>query len=308
MIDITAIALLALGALLGPQGAEEILIDLLDPQSGQVMTMTAERALLGYTLKTPQGEGSIEAGEGGHFIVKLPGAANPISVELKPILEGLQAQKGEGDFLLHGEKIRISKSRGARYITRLENPGILITRAAPRAALLPFATPTFRATPIPEFAGWSQYTESWRVDRQQAQAGLAPGRGSPAAAAAHFYASVMRGDARYLEVLSPHFKPALRAQLEALVKAKKGSEITWVRGDAEIRKELALKLEQKPLKGMAQAFIDIFGDFDVLMFGEEISSRFDVFMIFEEIKGEWYIKGLGSHILRLEPPKEPAGQ
>ena len=59
--------------------------------------------------------------------------------------------------------------------------------------------------------GWELYVTESKVTRDTAE-GLAPGNGSPEAAVLHLYASLMRGDQRYEEVLVPRTERAAGAQ------------------------------------------------------------------------------------------------
>jgi hypothetical protein len=67
--------------------------------------------------------------------------------------------------------------------------------------------------------GWETYSEPLTLTKDTV-AGLYPGHGSPEAAVVHFYASRIRGDSRYKEVLPPDWEQSssLKRKLERMSK------------------------------------------------------------------------------------------
>lgn len=65
--------------------------------------------------------------------------------------------------------------------------------------------------------GWEPYVKPLTLKKETVK-GLAPGHGSPEAAVVHFYASRLRGDDRYKEVLPPGWEKSstIRYKLEKM--------------------------------------------------------------------------------------------
>ena len=68
--------------------------------------------------------------------------------------------------------------------------------------------------------GWEPYVKPLTLKKDTAR-GVAPGHGSPEAAVVHFYASRIRGDDRYKEVLPPGWEQS------GMLRRKLGKMSTW---------------------------------------------------------------------------------
>lgn len=105
---------------------------------------------------------------------------------------------------MRGKALRVSvKGRsleaGARGLAFALLPTLLLGACGGPAASAPqqaFEAPASRAGAD----GWSEYVDAPTIDAAAARQ-LAPGDASPEAAVSHFYASRIRGDGRYREVL-----------------------------------------------------------------------------------------------------------
>ena len=308
MIDLFAIALMVLSCLLSPADAKRFLVDVLDPESGRVQTLTGSRTAGGFELVGPDGrEGrlSITDKGKGSYAVLLPGEEEPITIDLGETLAGLDRAAQVQTLPLQDGKVRLSRGRDLLYLARVEaeRPTLFVVRAAPATAAIAPAAPAFQepATALGEegdFKGWQQYARPWELTRAQAKAGLAGGQTSPAEAVVAFFASLMRGDDGFQTVLSPNFKPELR---EVLVEGIKQSTASLARvvGHAFVAKGTLLKLEKSSLGDMPRKFVEFFGDYEVLMFCEGNTSADDIVVLLEEVEGKWCVKGVSARFLEL---------
>lgn len=299
MLNLFAIALMVLSCFLAPADAQKILIDVFNLESGRVQTLTFNRTATGFELLLPEGRGKATiTAKGEHqFTIEVPGATEaPHPVDLSAFVKAYDPKQTVQTLSFLEGKVRISRSATLTYLSVVEGPEksdnvkVHVIRAGAPAAK-GFQVPATKLGTKGDFEGWQEYVSPWKVTKAQALAGLKGGHGSPAEAAAHFFASLMRHDDGYLEVVSPNFKPELRKALIAGIKANT-AHLERVVGHAKITKAEALRLNRSHLKGLPQKLEGVFGGFDVIMFCEGNTSRSDIMMVFEKVDDQWYVKGV----------------
>ena len=292
MLDLFMLALMILCALLGPADAERFAIDLYDAKSGRVQTLDVQRSSGGFELSSGPSRVVIKALGEGKYSVQ-PGREEAQTFDLSAALAALANKAPVQTLELEGEKVRVSRSPGLTFVSPISREGapLFLIRAQAGAEPSPLKIPPTRAGTTKDFLGWQEYDTPWELLKAQAQAGARGGHSSPAEVAIRFFASLMRGDDDYLEALSPNFKPELRAKLQAEIKAHTKDLVRFV---SYAKIDIARALELKDLGRRPQALKEAFGDYEVLMFGEGNTSRTDIFLVFERVKGKWYLKGVAA--------------
>ena len=297
VLDVFAIVLMVLSCVLAPADAQRILIDALEPSTGRVHALTAVRTPTGFTVE-PGGITITDRGD-GTFVVDLPGVtAEPLEVDLSRALARLADDAGPASVGVEGGEVRVARSAGLLYVFGAgEASGqiVHVVRAAPPAPA--FAAPATQPGEG-EFAGWEVYGEPWELTRAQARSGLTSGQGSPAEAVASFFASLLRGDDDFVEVLSPRFEPALRGKLVAQIR-ERTRDLTRVAGHAQIERARVLELTKGPGAELDGELTRVFGLYDVLLFAEGNTDRDDIFVLLDRVEGRWYVKGIGARFARF---------
>lgn len=147
-----------------------------------------------------------------------------------------------------------------------------------------------------KMAGWRLFKsdKKYHFDAAKAkQIGLL--QGSPEQLAISFAASLVRGDKKYIKLLSPKMAPKLR-KLHATSTFKGLGKVAFHRFflSASIGQKAAVSGGK--LAGMATLFGKIFGPYQMLVLVEGPSSRFDHFILAEKVNGKWYVKGFVSKL------------
>lgn len=293
MLDLFMLAVMILCALLGPADAERFALDVYDAKSGRVETLDVKRTSTGFELSSgPRRAVVIEALGEGKYSVR-PGGEEANTLDLSASLASLANKAPVQTLELEGEKVRVSRSPGLIFVSPISRKGapLFVIRAKAGAQPPGLEIPPTRPGTTKDFLGWQEYEAPWELLKGQAQAGALGGHGSPAEVAIRFFASLMRGDDDYLEALSPNFKPELRKKLEAEIKNQTKDLVRFV---SYAKIDFAQALKVKELGRRPQALKQAFGDYDVLMFGEGNTSRTDIYLVFERVKGKWYLKGVAA--------------
>jgi hypothetical protein len=289
VLDLFMLAVMILCALLGPADAKRVAVDVYDTKSGKVQTLEIQKSRGGLLLASGTQEPVLIKALGkGKFSFRdqhtldLSAALSALAKSSEPI-QTLEIEKGQ---------VRVTRSKGLTYVAPVGRPELFVIRALPSSSGL--AIPPTRPG-IDDFAGWEEYEAPWKLTQQlQRERG---GHATPEQVAIRFFASLIRGDADYLEALSPNFKPELRKKLQA----KLGGETKDIRNFtayAKITKAKAGSLEGRTLKTFRR-LEEAFGAGELMLFGEWNSSRGDTFMLFEQVKGKWYLKGLSAGFARF---------
>ncbi len=148
-----------------------------------------------------------------------------------------------------------------------------------------------------DFAGWHTFGVQPLVYQAKQAKTLAPGQASPTAAILHFFASLLRKDNAYQDVLAPTMNPALRealkAQLPALTK-----DLQTVFLHAYIARSHAVHAKKDVTKRIAEGGEQLFGSYNILFFSEVDSNKNDVFLFLRKIEERWYIQGIIAPFVR----------
>lgn len=123
--------------------------------------------------------------------------------------------------------------------------------------------------------GWEAYVDSKIIDINSAK-GLFPGQASPEAAVTHFYASFIRGDQRYREVLPGYYHQDVQQTPEALRRRLQEYE-KW----KFERVQLFQRKHVPPNVYWVQVYMEV-------SFQNESESGTDEIMV-QKIDGEWYV-------------------
>lgn len=148
-----------------------------------------------------------------------------------------------------------------------------------------------------DFAGWHTFGVQPLVYGAKQAKRLSPGQASPTAAILHFFASLLRKDGAYQDVLAPTMKPALRealkAQLPALTK-----DLQTVFLHAYIARSHAVHAKKDVTRRIAEGGEQLFGSYNILFFSEVDSNKNDVFLFLRKIEERWYIQGIIAPFVR----------
>jgi hypothetical protein len=119
--------------------------------------------------------------------------------------------------------------------------------------------------------GWEIYVGETAVTRGAAEL-MTPGTVSPEAAVMHFYASLIRGDQRYEEVLVPERSKKLEQKLARV--------LGWTFHE--------VRLKRRKASGEGEMWIKVYYDLEIG--GERESGTDDVGV--ERIDGQWYVSSV----------------
>lgn len=316
MVDTFGILLILLSLLFGPEKAERVLIDVLapaPPQSKKAETLEGLRTKGGFSFSAEGLSGTARAKGNGRYEVSIPRlSSEAMSFDLSPALKALASSESTLEFKIQGRSVRVIRAQGATYLMVTEAPKddppapLFVIRAAPKqaSATKPAPLQVGSVFPVPptkpgkkgeDFEGFEEYTTPWTVTKAKAGA-LSPGQGSPEAAAASFFASLMRGDDDYQKALSPNFDPTMKKKLIAGIKGAT-SGLVRVIFYAKIGWEAGKALKTGPMPKTPTKLQAHFGDYDVMFFAEGNTSATDIVVIVEKVKGVYYVKGVVANFM-----------